>query len=69
MSETWPIEDDDAIALRGHVQQSAGNEVLDHAAIAMQHHQHLAFAPLEVVQLHTVDLDEGPWGGLSTSAR
>ena len=33
-----PVDDDDPVVLGGQVDQSAGFEVLDHAAVAMQEH-------------------------------
>jgi hypothetical protein len=38
VAESGPVDDDDPVVLGGHVDQSAGFEVLDHAAVAMQEH-------------------------------
>ena len=40
-------------------------EVLDHAAVAVQQDERLAFATLDVVQPDTIDLEESTLGGIA----
>src|SRR4051794_38649975 len=62
VAEAWSVEGNDPVSFRGHVDEPARLEILDHAAIAMQQHQRLTLAPFDVVQTNAVDFDE-PAGG------
>jgi hypothetical protein len=58
VAEARPIERDDAVLLRGHIEEAARCEILHHAAIAVQQHERLALSALDIVQTHAVDFDE-----------
>ena len=60
VAESGPVDDDDPVVLGGQVDQSAGFEVLDHAAVAVQKHQRLAGTSFHVVKPDTVDFQELP---------
>ena len=55
-----PVKHDDAILLGGLVEQPARLEILDHAAVAVQQDERLAFSTLDVVQPDCIDLEEPP---------
>ena len=58
MAEARTIENDDAIILGGQIDQTAGFEILDHAAIAVQQDQRRARATFDIVQPDAVYLQE-----------
>ena len=53
-----PIKGDDAVVLGGQVDKAARLEILDHAAIAVQQDQWLAFASLNVMDANSADFEE-----------
>jgi hypothetical protein len=60
MTEPWSIENNDAILLRGLLDEAAGNEILHHAAISMQQDERFALTRLPIVQAQTSHLDKAP---------
>jgi hypothetical protein len=62
MAEAGTIESDDAIIFGGQVDQAAGFEILDHAAIAVQENQRRAGAAFDIVKPDAIDFQE-PTGG------
>src|SRR5215207_6536313 len=58
MAVSRTVEHDDAECLSSHIDEAAGLEVLDHAAVAVQKDQRLAFASLDVMEAHAVNFDE-----------
>jgi hypothetical protein len=54
MSKAGAVEDNDAVPLRRHVEETTGFEIGDHAAIAVQQDERLPFSPLNVVQAHAI---------------
>src|SRR4249920_4025780 len=58
MAKPGPVENDDPVVFCCEVNQTAGFEILDHAAIAVKKNQRFARAPLNVVQPNAVDVEE-----------
>jgi hypothetical protein len=58
VAKAGTVDDNDPVVLGSKIDQSAGFEVLDHAAVAMQKHQRLAGASFHVVQPDTVHIKE-----------
>jgi hypothetical protein len=58
IAEAWTVEGNDAMAARSALSDAAGDEVSDHAAVAMQKDDGSASAFLEIVQPRTVYCDE-----------
>src|ERR1700754_4232881 len=58
VAETGTVDDDDPVFLCGQIDQPAGFEILNHAAITMQKHQRFAGASFQVVQPDTVHIKE-----------
>jgi hypothetical protein len=54
MAEARTIETDDAITLGGYIDQAAGFEILDHAAIAVQQDQRRPRAAFDIVKMDAV---------------
>ena len=50
-----PIERHHAVSPGGEINQSAGSEILNHAAIAVQKHQRISVALVNVVQPTAID--------------
>jgi hypothetical protein len=60
VAESRAVEHDDPVRLSRHIDQAAGLEILDHAAIAMEQDQWFAFATDNVVEANPIHLDELP---------
>jgi hypothetical protein len=60
MTEPRAVEHNHLIVLRRQIDQAAGFEILDHAAIAVKQNQRPTLSALHVVQSYPVDLDELP---------
>jgi hypothetical protein len=58
VAESGTVENDDPVVLGSEINQTAGFEILDHAAVAVKKNQRLAGAPLNVVQPKAVDVEE-----------
>lgn len=58
VAEAGPIEDDNPVVLGSKTDQTAGFEVLNHAAVAVQKNQRVTRASLNVVKPNTVDIQE-----------
>src|SRR5689334_22299684 len=58
LSVSRPIEHDHAIALAGHIDDSAQLIILDHRSVAVQENERWPFAALDVVQPNTFDVEE-----------
>jgi len=57
------VKDDDAMLPCRQINKSAGGEILDHAAVAMQENQHRTLALLNVMEADAIHLDKTPkWG-------
>src|SRR5699024_7141569 len=52
------VEGDDAVGAGGGVEEAAGLEVLDHAAVAVQEDERRAFASLDIVQADAIHGEE-----------
>lgn len=55
-----PVEDDDAIPLRGETYQPTQREILHQSAIAVQEHDRVSASNVQIVQPHPVYIDEAP---------
>jgi hypothetical protein len=58
MAETRAVKNDDPIPLRRQVYQATRQEILNHAAIAMQQHERFSGALLYIVKPNTIDIAE-----------
>lgn len=58
VAESGTVENDDPVIPGREIDQTAGFEILDHAAVAVKKNQRLARAPLDVVQPNAVDVEE-----------
>src|SRR5687767_8263298 len=54
------VDHDDAEALREPIDETAHGEILDHRSIAVNEHQGLTLAALNVVQAHAIYVEEAP---------
>jgi hypothetical protein len=58
VAKAWTIENNDPIILGGQIDQTAGLEVLDHAAVSVQKDERFARAPFHIVEPNAVDLQK-----------
>ena len=68
IAESGSVKNDDPIFFRSLVDEAARRKVLNHPCIAVQQHQRLALAVVEIVKTKTTNFQELPIGGLSRSA-
>src|SRR5437868_14968524 len=64
ISEAWSVKAQNTMAAGKNVDQPAENQVLHHRAIAMEHHhaRSTGIATVEIMESHTVAIDEGSNG-------
>jgi hypothetical protein len=58
MAEARPIEGYDPVFFAGHGNEAARAEVLYHTAVAVQKDERFAFAMLDVMKSHTMNIDK-----------
>ena len=62
MAETGTVENDDPVVLGSKIDQSAGFEILNHAAVTVQKHERIPCTTLNVVKPNAVHLKEATSG-------
>ena len=60
IAEAGSVKNDDPIFFRSLVDEAARRKVLNHACIAVQQHQRLALAVVEIVKTKTTNFQELP---------
>jgi hypothetical protein len=58
VAKAWPIKNDDPVSSDRHLDKAARSRVLNHACVAMQQNQGLAFAVVDVVEATTSHFHE-----------
>jgi hypothetical protein len=58
MAESGTVENDDPVVPGSEIDQTAGLEILDHTAVAVNKNQRFARASLDVVQPNAIDVEE-----------
>jgi len=59
------VEDDHPVSLRSRLNEPARDEILNHAAVSMQHDERLSCPLFDIVQPNAVHLDETAQRGIS----
>jgi hypothetical protein len=62
VAEAGAVENDDPVIFCSEINQTAGFEILDHAAVAMKKNQRVAFAAFDVMKPNPVYLKEATGG-------
>jgi hypothetical protein len=63
VTKSGTVKYDDPVLFRREIDEAAGQEILDHAAIAMEQDQWLSFPPHNIMEPDPVHLDEfSDWG-------
>ena len=62
MAEAWPVEGEDPVVTRSKIEDAADLVVFDHGTIAVQKNDRWAVAALEVMETHTIDVEEATPG-------
>jgi hypothetical protein len=68
VAKAWPVNRDHAVFFGGQINQPAGLEVLDHAAVAMQQDQRRSCAAVDVMESSSVHRYEPPEGRVTTAS-
>src|SRR5689334_4924758 len=56
--KAWAVEDDHSVFLRSRLNEAARGEILNHAAVSMQHDERLSCPIFDIMQPNAVHLDE-----------
>ena len=64
IAKTWPVEDDHAMFFGHQFEHATYLEIIRHCLIAVEQHDRRAGALLQVMEPHTIDLDERASGGV-----
>jgi hypothetical protein len=66
VAKSRTIENDNPVVPGSGINQTAGFEILDHAAIAVEKNERLTQAPFNVVEPNAVDVEEAAGSGIVT---